>query len=93
MVVFVPFLLALTVMTALAFGYIFSALTVAYRDFRYTVPFMLQAMLYVSPVVWSMDAVEAKYHWLFASEPDGGRSSTRCVRACSASRLVRYRCS
>lgn len=79
-VVFLPVLIVFTVMAALAFGYLLAALTVTYRDFRYVVPFMLQAMMYLSPVVYPVSMVPERYQWLLALNPmtgiiDGYRSA------------------
>ena len=79
-VVFLPGLLALTFMAALGLGYTLAALTVTYRDFRFVVPFMLQVMLYISPVVYPVGMVPARYQRLLALNPltgiiDGYRSA------------------
>jgi lipopolysaccharide transport system permease protein len=71
-VVFLPALLLLTVVAVLGFGYTLAALTVSYRDFRFVVPFMLQAMMYISPVVYSVRMVPAKYQWVLALNPMAG---------------------
>ena len=71
-VVYVPFLVLLTVMAALGFGCMLAALTVAYRDFRYVVPFMIQAMMYVSPVIYPVSIVPERYHWVLALNPMAG---------------------
>jgi lipopolysaccharide transport system permease protein len=79
-VVYAPFLVLLTIIAALGFGYTLAALTVAYRDFRYVVPFMIQAMMYLSPVVYPVSIVPERFHWLLALNPmvgiiDGYRSA------------------
>ncbi len=71
-VVFLPVLIVFTVMAALAFGYMLAALTVTYRDFRYVVPFMLQAMMYLSPVVYPVSMVPQRYQWFLALNPMAG---------------------
>jgi len=71
-VVFVPLLVVLTIMASLGFAFILAALTVAYRDFRYVVPFMVQAMMYLSPVVYPVSIVPQKYHWVLALNPMAG---------------------
>ena len=47
-----PILVLLIVATALGMGLLLSALTVAYRDFRYVVPFMVQFWLFATPTVF-----------------------------------------
>jgi lipopolysaccharide transport system permease protein len=71
-VAFVPLLVLLTVVAALGLSLLLAALTVAYRDFRYVVPFMLQALLYLSPVVYPVSLVPQRFHWLLALNPMAG---------------------
>jgi lipopolysaccharide transport system permease protein len=71
-VLFVPGLILLTTMAALSFGYILSALTVVYRDFRFVIPFMIQAMMYLSPVVYPLRIIPEKYHVYAALNPMTG---------------------
>jgi lipopolysaccharide transport system permease protein len=55
--VLVPLLLAGLAVAALGAGILLAALTVAYRDFRYVVPFLLQLWMFATPSIY-MDAVE-----------------------------------
>lgn len=71
-IVFLPLLVALTVTAALGFAFTLSALTVSYRDFRYVVPFMVQIMMYLSPVVYPVSLVPERYHWILALNPMAG---------------------
>src|SRR3990170_5667977 len=48
----VPFLSLGLVVAALGVGTLLSALTVAYRDFRYVVPFMVQLWMFATPAVY-----------------------------------------
>jgi lipopolysaccharide transport system permease protein len=63
-VVLLPVLILLTVMMALGTGYILSALTVSYRDFRHVIPFMLQAWFFLSPVAYDVKLVPEHYRWI-----------------------------
>jgi lipopolysaccharide transport system permease protein len=71
-VIYLPGLLVLTVLAAMGLSLILAALTVAYRDFRYVVPFMMQALMYLSPVVYPVSIVPAQYHWVLALNPMAG---------------------
>ena len=71
-IVLVPVLLLFTVMAALGFGYLLAALTVAYRDFRYVIPFMLQGMMFISPVIWPVTIVPEQWRWVVALNPMTG---------------------
>lgn len=67
-----PLLITLLVIAALGFGYTLSALTVMYRDFRFVIPFMIQAMMYLSPVVYPVSMVPEKFQTLLALNPMTG---------------------
>lgn len=71
-IVAIPFLLLLLVTAALGVGLILSALTVAYRDFRYVLPFMVQLWLYVSPVIYPVSIVPERWRFLLALNPMAG---------------------
>jgi lipopolysaccharide transport system permease protein len=51
-IVFAPVLILLLVLAALGVGTLLSALTVAYRDFRFIVPFMVQLWLFATPSIY-----------------------------------------
>ncbi len=71
-VVFVPALIVLTLSAALGLATGLAALTVAYRDFRYVVPFLVQILMFLSPVVYPVSIVPARYQWLLALNPMAG---------------------
>jgi lipopolysaccharide transport system permease protein len=71
-VVFLPILVVLTVVATLGLGYLLAALTVTYRDFRYVVPFMIQVLMYVSPVIYPVSMVPARFRALLALNPMSG---------------------
>jgi len=71
-VIFIPFLVLLTIAAALGLGFVLASLTVTYRDFRYVVPFSMQALMYLSPVVYPVSIVPQRYHWLLALNPMSG---------------------
>lgn len=48
----IPLAILLTILAALGIGMFFSALNVKYRDVRYILPFFIQGMLFVSPVMF-----------------------------------------
>ncbi len=53
-----PIPIALCMATAIGFGCLISALNVSYRDFRYTVPFMIQIWLFATPTIYMALATE-----------------------------------
>ena len=71
-IVFLPALVSLTVMGTLGLGYLLAGLTVFYRDFRYVVPFMIQVMLYLSPVIYPLSLLPSPYRQILALNPMAG---------------------
>jgi lipopolysaccharide transport system permease protein len=53
-ILFIPIPLLLCIITATGFGCLVAALNVSYRDFRYTVPFVIQLWLFATPTVYMM---------------------------------------
>jgi lipopolysaccharide transport system permease protein len=56
-----PLFLLLALITALGVGLWLSALNVSYRDIGYITPFLMQAWLYASPVVYSTSIIPAGF--------------------------------
>jgi lipopolysaccharide transport system permease protein len=69
---FVPLLVLGVVFTALGVGTFLSALTVAYRDFRYVIPFMVQFWMFATPVVYPASLVPEAWRWLLYLNPMAG---------------------
>jgi lipopolysaccharide transport system permease protein len=70
--VFVPVFLIGTILAATGVGTLLSALTVAYRDFRYVVPFMVQLWMFITPVIYPSSIIEQRHRWLLALNPMAG---------------------
>jgi len=68
-VALLPLVLLLTMMTAFGVGVFLASVTVAYRDFRLVVPFMVQIWMYLSPVVYAVTLIPEKYRWIMAFNP------------------------
>lgn len=64
-----PVFVLFAVLAALAVGLWLSALNVKYRDVRYTVPFVTQLWLLVSPVAYPSSLVAESWRWLYALNP------------------------
>jgi lipopolysaccharide transport system permease protein len=65
-------LTVLALAASLGVTFLLSALTVSYRDFRYVLPFMMQAWMYISPVIYPVDMVPQQYQWILALNPMAG---------------------
>lgn len=68
-IVLLPVFFIPATLTALGFGYWFSALGVKYRDFQYIVPFMLQLGLFISPVGFSSSIIPERLRLLYSLNP------------------------
>ena len=60
------------VLTALAVGLWLSALNVQYRDVRYTIPFLTQFWMFLTPVAYPASLVPAAYRPLYGLNPMAG---------------------
>jgi lipopolysaccharide transport system permease protein len=64
-VVFLPLLVLFAVMSALAFSVWLAAANAVYRDVQYVVPFFVQFMMYVSPILYTANSVlKGKPAWV-----------------------------
>lgn len=63
-----PLLLALTFMAAIGLGFFLSALNVKYRDVRYALPFFIQILLFVTPVIYPA-SIAGQYSKFLALNP------------------------
>jgi lipopolysaccharide transport system permease protein len=53
-IVLAPFVFAILFLAATGLGTLLAALTVAYRDFRYVTPFMIQIGMYATPTIFML---------------------------------------
>jgi len=67
-----PFLILAVAFAALGIGTLLSALIVAYRDFRYVVPFMIQLLMFATPVVFPVTLVPPHWRWALYLNPMAG---------------------
>lgn len=71
-IIFFPLLLLLLLSTSLSVGVWLSSLNVQYRDFQYTLPFLIQIWLYASPIVYSSNLIPPKYQIIYGINPMAG---------------------
>jgi lipopolysaccharide transport system permease protein len=64
-----PLWTLMVILLASGIGMVTAALTVRYRDVNYFVPFVLQFLLYASPIAYSIDNVPAKYRIIYEMNP------------------------
>lgn len=64
-----PFWMLATILLASGVGLAASAASVTYRDIAYLLPWILQLLLYATPIAYSLDAVPSNLRWLFEMNP------------------------
>lgn len=67
----VPIILIISFMAAVGLGLVLSAINVKYRDVRYALPFFIQILLFLTPVIYPA-SIAGKYSWLLAINPMTG---------------------
>jgi lipopolysaccharide transport system permease protein len=65
-------LLFVTITASLGLGLFLSALNVKYRDVRYALPFFIQLLIFITPVIYPVSVVSQKYQWILALNPMTG---------------------
>jgi lipopolysaccharide transport system permease protein len=68
-VLWLPLLLLLALVTALAVGLWLSALNVQYRDVRYIVPFITQFWMFATPIAYSSSLLHQPWRTLYGLNP------------------------
>ena len=63
-----PLLLLITFFASTGAGLFLSALNVKYRDVRYALPFFIQLLLFVTPVIYPA-SIAGKFSWILAFNP------------------------
>lgn len=67
-IVVIPILLVITFMAAVGGGLFLASVNVKYRDVRFILPFFIQLLLFLTPVIYPASIV-GKYSWLLAFNP------------------------
>jgi lipopolysaccharide transport system permease protein len=69
-IVFMPAGLIITGMTTFGLGTLLAALNIKYRDFRYIIPFLVQALLFLTPVIYPISILPSEWmKYLFSINP------------------------
>jgi len=67
-----PILVIPLILLALGLGMVFSSLNVKYRDIKYTIPFLIQLGLFVTPIIYPISILPEKYKIFVALNPMTG---------------------
>ncbi|MEZ4863294.1 MAG: ABC transporter permease [Caldilineaceae bacterium] len=71
-VLWLPFFLLLALITALGVGLWLAAMNVQFRDVRYTVPFLVQAWLFATPIAYPSTLLAEPWRTLYGVNPMAG---------------------
>ncbi|MDD5050831.1 MAG: ABC transporter permease [Candidatus Pacebacteria bacterium] len=63
-----PLLLVMTFAVSTGIGLFLAAVNVKYRDVRYVLPFFIQILLFITPVIYP-PSIAGKYAWIMALNP------------------------
>ena len=64
----IPVLLLITFMAAVGTGLVLASINVKYRDVRYILPFFIQLLMFLTPVIYPA-GIAGKYSWILALNP------------------------
>ena len=68
-VFYMPLLLGIAFLSSMGVGCFLAAINVKYRDVRYALPFFIQILMFITPVIYPVSIVGEKYRWLLALNP------------------------
>ena len=71
-ILLLPFIILLTFLLASGVGYWLSSICVKYRDVKFILPFFIQLLLFVSPVIYPANIVGENLQWLLYLNPMTG---------------------
>ena len=78
--IFWPILVIPLMLLALGLGMLLASLNVKYRDIKYTIPFGIQLLLFVTPIIYPISIVPEKYRIFILLNPLTGIIDTfRCI--------------
>jgi len=68
----IPVLLLITMISSLGLGLFLSSLNIKYRDVRHILPFFIQILMYITPVIYPVSIIPANFQWIAYLNPMSG---------------------
>lgn len=68
-IILLPIIIILTLLLAAGAGFWLSSINVKYRDVHFVLPFFIQLLLFLSPVIYPTDIVGENLQWLLMLNP------------------------
>lgn len=78
-IVMFPLLIIMTIFSTLGIGLLFGSLNVKYRDVRFVLPFFIQLLIFITPVIYPVSIVSERYRWVLGLNPMSGVIDTARV--------------
>jgi lipopolysaccharide transport system permease protein len=67
-----PVLIIMTILSTLGIGLLLASLNVKYRDVRFILPFFMQVLIFITPVIYPTSVVSARFRWILGLNPMSG---------------------
>lgn len=71
-IMLLPVLILISFLAAAGLGTFLAAVNIKYRDIRYALPFFIQLLMFLTPVIYPSTFVGEKYRWILALNPMTG---------------------
>lgn len=71
-IILLPVLILISFLSAAGLGIFLSSINVRYRDIRFIIPFLIQSLFFLTPVIYPTSLVPEKAQWLLALNPMTG---------------------
>jgi len=71
-IILLPVILVFTFLITTGMGLWLSALNVKFRDVRYVLPFFIQLLIFLTPVIYPVDFIPDRFRWLIYLNPIAG---------------------
>lgn len=71
-ILLIPVLLLISILSASGLGIFLASLNAKFRDVRYILPFFIQIMLFVTPVIYPISIIPQKFQWIVYLNPMAG---------------------
>jgi lipopolysaccharide transport system permease protein len=71
-ILYVPLLVFITFLTSVGLGSFLASVNVKYRDVRYVMPFFIQMLMFLTPVIYPVSMLGDKFKWVLALNPVAG---------------------
>lgn len=68
----IPLLLFITFLSSIGLGCFLAAINVKYRDVRYIIPFFIQILMFLTPVIYPVSILGDRYKWILSLNPIAG---------------------